>query len=310
MAYENSKAIDSDAIPSVKTMNAQMWAVAGDAYFPCEEAVKTLPAAQYTIDQSNERGIFFYRKDVMLDDLVILPDSATDAVLQEIEEFWTREDIYRKYRYLWKRGILLWGPPGSGKTTTVQLISKRIIDRGGIAVYIGNPRVAAHGLRLMRKVEPKRPIVVMLEDIDVIVQHYEQELLSLLDGELQIDNVVFVATTNYPEKLDKRIVNRPSRFDLVKKVGMPSADARKVYLLNREEDLDKNIVTVTSDEGETRTITEADHWVELTNGFSIAHLKEVILGVKCFGKPVTEVVKRLKAMANKPSSSSGDASYS
>jgi SpoVK/Ycf46/Vps4 family AAA+-type ATPase len=297
--------------PKLKSsnLNATMWAILGDSYFPCEEAVKELPPGQFTIEHSNDRGIYFSKKDVNLDDLLILPDSATDVVLNEIEEFWKREDIYRKYRYLWKRGILLWGPPGSGKTTTVQLISKRIIDRGGLSVYIGNPKIAAIGLRLMRKVEPKRPIVVMLEDIDAIVQHYEQELLSLLDGELQIDNVVFVATTNYPEKLDRRIVNRPSRFDLVKKVPMPSPEARKAYLLNREPELETMVRTI-EDEGSTQTMSEIDYWVKNTDNFSVAHLKEVVLGVKCFGKPLEEVIKRMKKMmSDRPSSNGGDASY-
>jgi len=298
--------------PKLKSsnLNATMWAILGDSYFPCEEAVKELPPGQFTIEHSNDRGIYFSKKDVNLDDLLILPDSATDIVLNEIEEFWQRESIYRKYRYLWKRGILLWGPPGSGKTTTVQLISKRIIDRGGLSVYIGNPKIAAIGLRLMRKVEPKRPIVVMLEDIDAIVQHYEQELLSLLDGELQIDNVVFVATTNYPEKLDRRIVNRPSRFDLVKKVPMPSPEARKAYLLNREPELETTIRTIEEEDGSTHTMSEIDYWVKNTDNFSVAHLKEVVLGVKCFGKPLEEVVKRMKKMmSDRPTSNGGDASY-
>lgn len=282
-----------------------MWAVLSDCYFPCEQSVSTLPPGQYTIEHSQDRGIFFSKKDVNLDDLVQLPDSATSAVLKEIDEFWRREDIYRKYRYLWKRGVLLWGPPGSGKTTTVQLISQKIITMGGIAVYVSNPKHAAFGLKLMRKVEPKRPIVVMLEDLDAIAAHHEADLLSLLDGELQIDNVVFVATTNYPERLDKRIVNRPSRFDLVKKVPMPTPDARRTYLLNREPDLE--IETTKRPAGDVKSV---DYWVELTDGFSIAHLKEVILGVRCFGKPIEDVVKRMKTMMkNPPSSTGGDASY-
>ena len=311
-----SEAQGSQNIKSTN-MNAQMWAVlGGDAYFPCEEAVKELPPGQYTIEHSNDRGIFFSRKDVNLDDLVVLPDSATDAVLAEIEEFWRREDVYRKYRYLWKRGVLLWGPPGSGKTTTVQLISKSIIDRGGISVYCSNPKNAAFGLRLMRKVEPKRPIVVMMEDIDAIVHNHEADLLSLLDGELQIDNVVFVATTNYPEKLDKRIVNRPSRFDLVKKVPMPSPQARRVYLLSREPDLEEqrrslSEAQMTNLGFAAADVNELDYWIALTDNFSVAHIKEVILGVKCFGKPVEEVVKRMRNLMQKPPSSmSSEAGFS
>lgn len=373
----------NEVAPAVKadTINAKMWAALGDAFFPCEQAVAKLDAGQYTIDYSHDRGVFFAKKEVNLDDLLILPDSATEAVLAEIGEFWKREEIYRKYRYLWKRGILLWGPPGSGKTTTVQLISKRIVELDGIAVYVSNPKLAATGLKYLRKIEPKRPVVVMLEDLDTVVNQFEGELLALLDGELQIDNVVFVATTNYPEKLDPRIVNRPSRFDLVKKVPMPNAAARRLYLLNREpsfektfrsvedsEGLKKSIVErealsnhiddivdrlteslksadltdeqiskkingtskLTGDDAKLKTelisarkalknlpvpkgtiqVSEVDYWVGLTEGFSVAHLKEVVLGVQCFGKTVEEVVRRMRAMmGSKPSSSRGDAGY-
>ena len=175
---------DNDSGIKSASLNAKMWAVLSGSYFPCEESVRQLEAAQYTIEMSQDRGVFFAKKDVNLDDLLVLPDSATETVLQEIEEFWSREEIYRKYRYLWKRGILLWGPPGSGKTTTVQLISKRIVERDGIAVYVSNPKIAAIGLKYLRKIEPKRPVVVMLEDLDTIVQNHEHEILALLDGEL------------------------------------------------------------------------------------------------------------------------------
>ncbi|MEE9511830.1 MAG: hypothetical protein V3V38_02155, partial [Nitrosopumilaceae archaeon] len=103
------------------------------------------------------------------------------------------------------------------------------------------------------------------------------------DGELQIDNVVFVATTNYPERLDKRVTNRPSRFDEIIKIGMPSADARGVYLSAKHPELrvDKERLKI---------------WVDSTQGFSIAHLKEVIASVECLGRDFDETIKRLRQM--------------
>ena len=77
-----------------------------------------------------------------------------------------------------------------------------------------------------------------------------------MDGELQIDNVLFVATTNYPEKLDRRLVCRPSRFDIIRKVGMPTASAREVYLQTKNKRL-------CSDSAEL-----AD-WVKQTEGFYV-----------------------------------------
>lgn len=266
------------------SVNAQMWAVYGENCFsPCEKAVGTLPPGQYTIEASQALGIFFRRTTVNIDELVPLPDSVSDSVVQEIEKFWTKEQHFRSFGFLWKRGVLMWGPPGSGKTSTLQVISERIVKHGGLSVYVTNPSRAAEGLKLMRQVEPHRPIVVMLEDLDAIIdRHGEADLLAMLDGELQIDNVVFVATTNYPEKLDKRFINRPSRFDIVKKIGMPNEEARAVYLAS------KNTRLAGTDELHT--------WVELTKSFSVAHLKELIVSVEVFEVPLKDAVARLKTM--------------
>jgi SpoVK/Ycf46/Vps4 family AAA+-type ATPase len=147
-------------------------------------------------------------------------------------------------------------------------------------------------LRRFRQVEPNRPALVILEDIDAYVrQHGESEVLSILDGEQSIDNVVYIATTNYPENLDPRVINRPSRFDLIMFIDMPNADARRLYLKSRDTKL--------NDE-------QIEKWVKDTDGFSIAHLKELIVGVCLFGKPVEEEVKRLRTMMRRqPSSTDG-----
>lgn len=285
--------------------DAKMWAVYGHTFSPCEKAIEKLQPGQYSIEHSQERGIYFVKKQVNLDDIMNLPDSASEKILKEIEVFWTKEDKYRSFGFLWKRGVLLWGPPGSGKTTTVQMLSKMVIDKGGISVYVSDPKIAANGLELMRRIEPNRPVVVMLEDIDAIIkEHGEPSLLALLDGELQIDNVVFVATTNYPELLDKRIINRPSRFDIVRKIPMPSAEARRVYLTAKNDRLltageiefPSNIEDPKSP---TVKKTELDAWISLTDNYSIAHLKELIVSVECFERPLVEVVRRLNKMIKK-----------
>lgn len=263
---------------------SQMWAVSGgDSYIPCATTEKTLPPGQYIIGYSQEKGIYFIRKEVILDKLMVLPDSKAEEVLASIAHFWSKESKFREHGFLWKRGIMLYGPPGSGKTVLCQQLSEQIVNSGGISVYLSDPRITAEGLRVLRLIEPKRPIVVMIEDIDSIVEKGgESHLLHLLDGELQIDNVVFVATTNYPERMDKRLVNRPSRFDEIIKIGMPNGAARGVYITAKVPRLDGT--------------EELKKWVDGTRDLSIAHIREVIIAVECLDNDLDTTIARIIKM--------------
>lgn len=269
---------------------------AGSSYYMIGQTVNILPPAVYTVGYDDVKGPFFSERDIKLDELLILPDTNCDRVLVDIKDFWTREKAFRAHGFLWKRGVLLWGPPGGGKTSCIQLLAKEIVSLGGLTIFAECPRYVSKALEAFRRIEPNRPIVVILEDIDAIVKTYgESDLLALLDGETQIDNVVFVATTNYPEMLDRRLVNRPSRFDEVIKIGMPTANARRIYL--------KHKVPRLSDE------IELNKWVAGTDGMSIAHLRELIVSVECLGKNFDIALNRLKVM-NKVKSSSSDDSKS
>lgn len=271
----------------------RMWSVVGDSYYPCDKTENKLPPGQYLPMFSEHRGIFFIKKAVNLDELLVLPDSETTYVIDAITDFWKREKAFRSHGFLWKRGMLMWGPPGSGKTSCLQQLSKLIIDNGGLSVYCTSPVITAEALRILRRIEPKRPVIVMIEDIDAVInRHGEPDLLALLDGELQIDNVVYIATTNYPEELDPRFIQRPSRFDEVIYIGMPSDAAREVFLKSKNPRLAKK--------GNEEELHE---WVELTNGFSIAAMKEVIVAVECLGRDLKETIKRIEQiMERKPTS--------
>lgn len=271
---------------SSSSSTAKMWSMSGDSYFPTESSVTKLAPGQYIIRRSDSTGIYFHKQSVNLDDLMVLPDSNGEKVIQTIKHFWNSESKFREHGFLWKRGILLWGMPGSGKTSLVQQLSQQIIDIGGITIYCTHPTLTADGLSQLRIIEPTRPVIVLIEDMDAIINQYgESDLLAMLDGEHQTDNVVFIATTNYPQELDKRFINRPSRFDEIIQIGMPTEDARLCYLRAKNKRLNCG-----------KNKHELNEWVSITSGYSIAHLKELIISVECFGKSLESASSRLRIM--------------
>ncbi|HWY33017.1 MAG TPA: ATP-binding protein [Nitrosopumilaceae archaeon] len=276
-----------NAMDAADNKGPRAWAVSDDVFWQAPKSVKKLPNGLYEIVSLPNVGIAIKRKPFNTDELIIPPDETIPKILAEFKLFWSRKEEFVKRGLLYKRGFILYGPPGGGKTSLLSLLTKTLIkDYNGIVVDGEHPDLAAIGLRMVRKIEPTRPVILMLEDLDSLIErHGENDFLSLLDGEDQIDNIVTVATTNYPSRLDKRLVNRPSRFDKVIKIDMPNEATRRMYLQAKEKSL----------EGE-----ELEKWVKLSKDFSLAHLKEMIVAVKCLDQDLDEVVERLKKMRITP----------
>jgi len=134
-----------------------------------------------------------------------------------------------------------------------------------------------------------------MEDLDSILMRFvESSVINLLDGVGMIDKVVFLATTNYPEKMGERVVNRPSRFDRRFYIGPPNAESRKLFF--------KHLFSKKGEDPTKMTAGKLDQWVNDTEGMSIAHLKELYVAVTILGTPYEEAIKILKGMSILPDS--------
>lgn len=289
-AYASSAPIAQDPnAQSSQLPAASRWAASAGTFWGANETYDQIPAGLYRTGMHPGLGPILLKQDHDTDGLLELPDDASLSILQEFDDFWDRREAFRQRGFLHKRGFMLWGPPGSGKTSCTNILIKRLVnERDGIVLFLDVPSEAAQCFRLVRMIERDRPIVAIMEDIDALVHRYgEHEYLALLDGEAQIDRVVFVATTNYPENLDARFTDRPSRFDTIRHIGMPSEAARRVYLKTKEPAL---------------TDDELSKWTRCTDGFSLAHLKELIIAVKCLGQSFEDALERIEGMRYKPSS--------
>lgn len=266
------------------------WAQSDNAFYGINQSHERLPAGIYRGGQLSNGTLALLRQTVQTDRLVRLPDSPGDDVVEEIRRFRKQRARLAAHGFLFKRSVLLWGPPGSGKTATIdQVCSLMTEEEDGIAFFVDHPRLASDCLQLVRRIEPERPVLAILEDLDALTdRHGEHEYLALLDGEFQIDNVVTIATTNYPERLDRRFVDRPGRFATIRYVGMPSANARGTYLAAKMPDLPGDAL--------------ADFTAQ-TSGFSIDYLRELIYLTQCEAIPLEEAVQQLRGMmGRKPDS--------
>lgn len=288
----------AEGIPSVSanpTADPRMWGIVadGDMYYPVGATTPTLPGGFYRFAEIHPFGLVAVRVPNETDKLLQLPDSESERLLAEVHEFLGLRDRFKERGLLYKRGIMLYGPPGSGKTATIQVLAQTVAEKlDSVAILADHPVRCSLGLNMVRRLEPNRQLVVILEDLDALVmRHGEEGYLSLLDGENQVENVIYVATTNYPERLDRRFVDRPSRFDTIRLIGMPSIAARRAYLKAKEPSL---------------TDAELTAYLKASDGYSVAHLRELLVLTRCFGRSLEEAARRLDSMRAKQPTSEHD----
>jgi len=271
------------------------WAVhPGGKFSPTMPTEKKILPGFYEVGQDNQIGFYLQRKKITIDELYHLPSDELQDMIEDIEKFWDRKEKYKEYNFVHKRGILLYGDPGNGKSGIIQLCTKYLIEEmQGIVINLSNGDQIdwyQHLIGPLREIEPDTPLIVILEDIDGIAGegHWSTSmLLNLLDGIKQIDNVVYLATTNYPEKLEERITNRPSRFDRRYEVEMPSDKVREAYIKNK----------LTPEE---LLSIDLDEWIEKTKGLSLAHMRELVISVCAMGNTFADTMDRLNGLKINP----------
>lgn len=256
--YETYLKIDKDHAPS-----------------PGIEIVGKLQPDVYRVDYDyNTDSVTFVTIESNHDELVDLPGTEYESVISDVDVFLTPEcqARFQEVGFLHKFNILLHGLPGTGKTCLVNRVAQKVIASGGIVLFNPIPASLKVTFSVLDSIQPETRVLIIFEEMDDHVRRDEATLLHVLDGEVQKKNAMYIATTNYIEKIPAR-VRRPGRFSTVMEVKFPNQQARRAYLQ-----------TKLKDKSTIQTI------VEKTEGFSIDELKEVVRGHYCMGKDLNSYI--------------------
>ncbi len=220
---------------------------------------------------------------------LILEGTLKQDLYADLLAFFQAKAIYTQANLPWKRGIVLIGPPGNGKTHAIKALINAL---GKSCLYVKSfsaEHVDDHrNIRaVFEEARGKAPCVLVLEDLDSLVtEHNRSFFLNELDGFASNEGIVTIASTNYPEKLDPAIMARPSRFDRKYHFGLPCEQERHTYLQVWSQPLDAAMRPSAALIAQLASGTE---------GFSFAYLKELLVSstIRWVEKPTPGAMEQI-----------------
>jgi hypothetical protein len=218
-----------------------------------------------------ERGslLRFRERPTMSRDELILPAATFEDLRRQVVGVARNSARLRAAGQHLKRGMLIHGPPGVGKTHSVRYLISELVG----ATVIELTGETLHGIREACSVaRTLQPAMIVVEDVDLIAEersHYGGEtpllftLLNEMDGLEEDADVVFLLTTNRADLLEPALASRPGRVDQAVHIELPDRESRRrlVELYRGSLDID---------------LTRLDTVLDRTDGVTASFLKELL----------------------------------
>ena len=164
---------------------------------------------------------------------IYLDSNIKSKLVNQLKKFYESNDLYDKYGVTWKRIHLFYGPPGSGKTSTVLALAS-LFNKNICKVTI-TPDLNSQDIELLFQSVPDNSFM-LVEDVDALFTERKttlsidfSTLLNCMDGLSTKRGLVLFMTTNYIDKLDAAFI-RPGRVDLCLEFKLPGREELSLAL--------------------------------------------------------------------------------